>query len=92
MSAECLLASFAKELSNHYKEHRYSPGVIVSFLGDRMEWYCSIHAFPGDTIESRTIVAKAHGLDLETAVRRLRLIWKSLQEDGDNGSVLEGEG
>jgi hypothetical protein len=65
------LAEFLKELTASEPESKTSPGLQLSWLEERQQFYGGIHVFPLGTVASRTVVVKALAPDLTQCLIKL---------------------
>lgn len=66
-----------KELVETYKSDRISPGLQLSWLADKGQFYAAIHRFPSN-VESRKVVAKALAETVDMAVEKAMATWRSI--------------
>ncbi len=68
------------EVATHYEKcgDGLSAGIMSSWLSDKKCWYMAVHRFPGKTVASRMIVAKASHADKDACVELLRVNWQSI--------------
>lgn len=80
---QTILETFLKALCEHYSTDSVAPGIVVSWLGDRRLYYCSVRRYSLHThaLRSNVIVAAASKHSMEAA---LGLAMKKWQDEVKN--------
>lgn len=66
-----------KEVAAGYPNATLAAGVQIAWLPDKNEFYCAVHAFPGN-VASRKIVAKALGATSGEAISTCLATWRAI--------------
>lgn len=72
------LQELLKEITASRPDDNIAPGVQLAYLQDKELYYAAIHTFPMGTVDSRTVVAKATGPDLVTAMVNCLIKFRSI--------------
>lgn len=62
------LDEILKEITGSRPGDNIAPGLQIAYLEDKSLYYAAIHTFPMGTVDSRTVIAKATGPDLTSAM------------------------
>lgn len=73
-----MIPGFLQALTEYYKNDKIAPGLQMAYLNDKNLWYVAVHTFPGDTIASRKVVAKATDSNFNSAVIKCQEVWESI--------------
>ncbi len=70
-SKELGLAEFLTELTASEPESKTAPGLQLSWLEERGQFYAAIHVFPMGNVASRTVLVKSLAPDLTQCLVKL---------------------
>lgn len=70
------LEEFLKELTASEPESKTSPGLQLSWLEERGQFYAAIHVFPMGTVASRTVLVKSMAPDLTQCLVKLLIAYR----------------
>lgn len=71
-------AGYLKELCQYYFRDKIAPGLQSAWLPDKGVFYVAVHRFTTHTIDSRSVVAKATGENLEQVEADCMEIWRNI--------------
>lgn len=74
---------FCKKLREHYAEHYLAPSLVLSWINVKgvEQGYAAVHTFPNG-LNSRYIVCKCSGKDLQEAFETIVQLWLTVVSAG----------
>lgn len=66
-----------KEVAAGYPNAVIAAGIQLAWLDDQSQFYCAVHAFPGN-VASRKVVAKALGATSGEAIAGCLQVWREI--------------
>ncbi len=73
------MEDFLKEIVASEPGSKTSPGLQISWLEDRQQFYAAIHVFPMGTVESRQVLVKSLAVELTQCLVKLLLAYRELR-------------
>lgn len=70
------MEEFLRELTASEPESKTAPGLQVSWLEERQQFYTAIHVFPMGNVASRHVLVKALAPDLTTCLTKLLIAYR----------------
>lgn len=67
-----------KEVAAGYPDAQLAAGIQLAWLADQSQFYCAVHAFPGN-VASRKVVAKALGATSGEALAACLSTWRAIR-------------
>lgn len=79
------MEEFLKKLTEYYATDPTAPGIIIAWLLDRKQFYCSVQRFTERFGGGKLVVTKAMEPTFDGAVKKAMAIWemmvKKIEED-----------
>ena len=69
------MENFLKELNEYYVGAKIAPGLQIAYLPDKKLFYVAVHIFLYNSIQGRSIVAKALNADLSDCITQCEQDW-----------------
>lgn len=70
------IEEFLRELTASEPESKTAPGLQISWLAERGQFYAAIHVFPMGNVASRHVLVKALASDLTTCLVKLLVAYR----------------